>query len=183
MIWLNSIFILVICYLAIYLEGSVFLLREWFGAQLDVLPAIIVYTALQEDLVTVGLTALLSGLLFDSLSANNLGVSAFSLLAVGIALQQFRGLLLRGEWTAQFLLGAGASLVCPLISIMVLMSLGNAPLLSWSTVWQLLFMAAGGGVCTPLCFRLFAWLNRTFNYQPAPEPGFRLNREMKRGRS
>jgi rod shape-determining protein MreD len=183
MSWLNSIFILTAAWLGVYLESAVDLPRRWFGAQVDVLPALIVYAALRRSLVTVVLLAFLGGLCFDSLSANNPGVSTLSLLAAGLVLHRFRGLLLRDEWIAQFSLGAGASLLCPLVSLLLLMSLGNTPLLAWSSVWQLLFMAVGGGVCAPLFFRLFPWLNRAFNYQPAPEPGFRADRQIKRGRS
>ena len=181
--WFNSIFILITAYLAVYLEASVGFLQDWFGAQVDLLPPLVVYAALSEDLVCEVLTALLGGLWFDSLSANNLGVSVISLLAAGLTLQQFRGLLLRQDWTAQFFLGAAASLGCPLISLLVLLNLGNAPLLAWSSMWQLLFMAIGGGLATPIFFRLFPWLHRTFNYQPEPGAGCRPDRQIKRGRS
>jgi rod shape-determining protein MreD len=183
MIWLNSIFIIVTAFVVVYLEASVGIMRDWLAAQVDVLPAIMVYTALREDLLTVTVTGFLGGLWFDSLSKNNLGVTAAALLATGLALYRLRGLLMREEWHAQFLLGAAASVFCPAVSVVILMSLGHEPLLSWGSLWQFLVMAVGGGLATPLSYRFFVFLNRTFNYQPMAESSFRADRQIKRGRS
>ncbi len=180
---LNSIFILAAAFLAVYLETSVEFFRQWVGAQVDPLPAIMVYAALRDRFATVVMVALGGGLWLDSLSENDLGVSVLGLLVVGAVLFQFRSLLLRGEWFAQFLLGAGASLVCPLITLLLLTGMGSNPLLTWGSAWQLMVMAAGGGLCAPICFALFGLLNHAFNYQHKPETAFRPNREMKRGRA
>jgi hypothetical protein len=81
------------------------------------------------------------------------------------------------------MLGAGASLVCPVISISLLQLLGASPLLSWGSLWQLLVMTAAGGICSPVCFTVFDRLSQAFNYQPKPGPSFRADRQIKRGRA
>jgi len=48
-------------------------LREWLGAQVDLLPALMVYAALYTGLANVAGLAVLGGLWFDGLSANPLG--------------------------------------------------------------------------------------------------------------
>ncbi len=71
--WLNTILILAAAFLAVFGEAAFPLLRHWLGAQVDLLPGLMVYTALNADLVTVSLLAALGGLWFDALSANPLG--------------------------------------------------------------------------------------------------------------
>ena len=68
-----------------------------------------VYAALNADIVTVSLLAVLGGLWFDSLSANPLGVSILPLFAVGFVIYLQRELILRELPFAQFVLGAAAS--------------------------------------------------------------------------
>jgi hypothetical protein len=43
-------------------------------------------------------------------------------------------------------------------------------------------MTLGGGLFMPVCFALFNRFHRAFDYQPAPHPVFRPDREIKRGR-
>jgi rod shape-determining protein MreD len=183
MSFLNSIFIMTTAFLAVFLEDADGVFRYWFGAQADFLPAIVVCAALREGLPCAIATAVAGGLCYDSLSANDLGVTTLPLLAAGAVLSAFRGLLMRDAWHAQFALGAAASAVCPLLSLVILMSLGRTPLLGWPAFWEVLFVALSGGVATPFFFRAFGWLNRVLNYQPATGFGFRADREIKRGRS
>ena len=70
---LQSILILAAAFLAVFGEAAFPLLRHWLGAQVDLLPALMVYAALNADIVTVSLLAVLGGLWFDALSANPLG--------------------------------------------------------------------------------------------------------------
>ena len=51
----------------------------WLGAQIDLLPALMVYAALNAGLPTVALLAVFGGLWFDTLSANPLGISILPL--------------------------------------------------------------------------------------------------------
>jgi hypothetical protein len=76
---LQTILILAAAFLAVFGEAAAFpvfgeaLPRHWLGAQVDLLPALMVYAALNTDIVTVSLLAVLGGLWFDALSANPLG--------------------------------------------------------------------------------------------------------------
>ena len=62
---------------------------------MDLLPALMVYAALNADIVTVSLLAVFGGLWFDALSANPPGVSILPLFAVGFVIWLQRELILR----------------------------------------------------------------------------------------
>jgi len=180
--WLNSFAVLLIAFLAVFLESYCRGLRNLFGTQIDLLPALIVYTSLSAGLSTVGLLALLGGLWFDSLSANPLGISVLPLFVLGFIIHYCRDLILREQLYAQFMLGLAASAVAPLFTVLSLIGAGAEPLVSWWSLWQWLVMAVGGAAFTPPLFYLFGRLNRAFSYQPQPQTSFRPDREIKRDR-
>jgi len=180
---LNSITVLVVAFVVVYLEAAWSLPRRVLGCQVDLLPALIVYTALFRDATTLALLAALGGLWFDSFSANPFGVSVLPLFAVGFAIQQLRGLILRDLRYAQFFLGLAASAAVPVFTYVLVRSLGAHPLVGWGSLWHWILMALAGGAATPLLVHLFAWLQRTFKYQRAVETSFRPDREIKRGRA
>ncbi|PYK99130.1 MAG: hypothetical protein DME19_09810 [Verrucomicrobia bacterium] len=95
--WLNTFAVLLIAFLAVFLESYCRGLRNLFGTQIDLLPALIVYASLSAGLSTVGLLALLGGLWFDSLSANPLGISVLPLFVVGFIIHYCRELILREQ--------------------------------------------------------------------------------------
>ena len=66
-----------------------------------------VYAGLTNGLFTVALTAVCSGLWFDSLSANPLGVSVLPLLLIGLLAHRGRDLLAREEHYDPILPGGG----------------------------------------------------------------------------
>ncbi|NWG52455.1 MAG: hypothetical protein HXY28_01935, partial [Hydrogenophilaceae bacterium] len=70
---------------------------HWLKAQIDLLPALMVYAGLSTGPYMITLLAVCGGLLFDSLSANPFGVSTFPLLAVGLAIHARRELILRDQ--------------------------------------------------------------------------------------
>ncbi|HZL13877.1 MAG TPA: hypothetical protein VFC85_07000, partial [Verrucomicrobiae bacterium] len=80
---LQTILIFVAAFLAVFGEATFPLLRHWLGAQVNLLPAIMVYAALNANISVVALLAIFGGLWFDSLSANPLGVTILPLLVVG----------------------------------------------------------------------------------------------------
>jgi cell shape-determining protein MreD len=180
--WLPTIFILAVAYVAVFLEGSCDLPRHWLGEQIDLLPALMVYTSLTHGLAAVVLLACCGGLWFDSLSLNPLGVSVVPLLLIGVVIYQSRDLLLRRHTFAQVVLGMVAASAQPLGTLFLLLNLGKLPLLGWFSLWQWIVMAVSGGVLTPLCFELFDRLQRAFTYQPTTTGSFRPDREIKRGR-
>jgi cell shape-determining protein MreD len=179
---LNTTFILVAGYLAVFWEAWFSGLRHLLGAQVDLLPALIVYAGLSADLVTVALLAFLGGLGFDALSANPLGVSVLPLFAIGLAIYVNRELILRDQTFAQLLLGLSASAAAPLLTLVILLTTGHKPLLGWGSLWQWVVMAVGGGVATPVCFALFGGLNRMLVHSGDAPSTFRPDREIRRGR-
>lgn len=181
--WLNPILILLTAFVAVFLEASFGGFRNWFGAQIDLLPALIVYASLSSTMGTVTVLAVVGGLWFDSLSANPLGISMLPLLLVGLLIYARRGLILREQTYAQFVLGLGASAIVPLLSLLLLLSTRQSPLLGWGSIWQWLMMSLGGALLTPVCFRLFDGLNHALSYRPVSETSFRPDREIRRGRS
>jgi len=146
------------------------------------LPVLMVYAALNADMATVSLLAVLGGLWFDALSANPMGTSILPLFAVGFVIYLRRDLILRELSFAQLVLGTTASAIVPGLSVLLLLTAGKQPLLGWGSLWQWLVMTAGGAVATPFVFALFNWCDRSLGYQPRVEPGFRLDREIRRGR-
>jgi len=93
---LNTILILLAAFVAVFLQAAVGT-RGWLGAQIDLLPALIVYASLTSRLATVALLAVCGGLWFDSLSANPLGISILPLFVVGWTIHEKRELILRHQ--------------------------------------------------------------------------------------
>jgi hypothetical protein len=176
------ILILLVVYLVVFAEASFGGVRHFLGAQIDLLPALMVYTSLSAGLVTIILVALCGGLFFDSLSANPFGVSVLPLLLIGAAIYSQRGLILRDQTFAQFILGLSASAAMPLLTLLWLLSKGQKPLLGWFSLWQWIVMTVGGGILTPVVFRFFGLLERALVYRPATQTTFRSDREIERGR-
>jgi len=180
--WLNTAFVLGAAFLAVFWEASFSGVRHLVGAQVDLLPPLMVYAALCTGLTTVALLALCGGLWFDSLSANPRGVTVFPLFAIGLAIYLKRDLILRDQTFAQLVLGMGASAAAPALTLLLLLTMGHTPLLGWGTLWQFVVLTVGGAIATPICFELFGWLERVLVHRPATESSFRPDREIRRGR-
>ena len=180
---LPNILILLAALLAVFGQSAFTGLRNLIGAQVDLLPALMVYTALTASPFMMITLAVLGGLFFDTLSVNPLGTSVLPLLIVGFLIQLRRDLLLREQVYAQVVLGLLASAMAPLIAILILLTLGKSPLLGWGSLWQWVVMSVGGGVASPVFFFLFDRLNHALGYQPIVESSFRADREIRRGRN
>jgi cell shape-determining protein MreD len=182
MSWIHTLFVLAIAYLAVFWESAFGGLRHILGAQVDLLPSLMVYAALCTDITTVTLLAVAGGLWFDSLSASPLGVSLLPLFLVGLAIHVKRDLMVRNQTFAQATLGLAATAAAQLLTLLVLLTKRQAPLLGWGTVWQLVVVCVGGAVATPIWFELFGWLDRTLVHPRADQSSFRQDREIRRGR-
>jgi cell shape-determining protein MreD len=182
MSWLNTVFVLVATFLAVFWAAAFQGIRHLLGAQVDLLPALMIYAALCGSLTSVCLAAGVGGLLFDSLSANPLGISILPLFVVGFATHLCRDLILRDQAFAQTVLGLAAGLAVPVLQLLLLLTSGRSPQLGWGTLWQLAVMTAGGAVATPVCFFLSDWLKKHLTHSPAFETSFRPDREIRRGR-
>jgi len=147
------------------------------------LPPLMVYASLRARPALIVVLAVWGGLCFDSLSANPFGVSLFPLLVVGFAIYLRRDLILRDQPYAQFVLGFAASALTPLLTVLLLLTGGQSPILGWGSLWQWLVMSLGGAVAAPIFFFVFDWCDRTFGYRRVTETSFRPDREIRRGRS
>ena len=156
--------------------------RAWLGAQIDLLPAIMVFAALNAGLPTVALLAVFGGLWFDTFSANPMGISILPLMLAGFPIYLRRDLILRDLPFAQFVLGAAASALVPALTLLMLLSGGREPLLGWGTLWQWLVMTAGGAGATPFVFALMDACNGALGYKLRTEVSFRADREIRHGR-
>ncbi len=174
--------ILAFAFLAVFAEAALDAPRHWLGAQVDLLPGLMVFTALNAGLPTIAMLAIFGGLWFDTLSANPLGISILPLLAIGWPVYLRRDLILRDLPFAQLVLGAAASAAMPLVTILMLLSGSQEPLIGWGSLWQLIVMTAGGAAATPLIFALMNWCNHALGYQVRTETSFRLDREIQRSR-
>jgi len=176
----NTILVLAGAFLAVFAESAFQLPRHLLGAQIDLLPALMIYAALNTNVATVSLLAALGGLWFDALSANPPGVSILPLFAIGFPICLRRDLILRELPFAQVVLGAAASAAAPALCVLLLLTGGREPLLGWGSLWQWLVMTAGGAAATPVIFALFGRCRHAFGYQPQMETSFRPDREILR---
>ncbi len=179
---LNSILVLIAAFLAVFWEAAFHGIHAVLGAQIHLLPALVVYASLSTGLVTTSLTAVLGGLFFDSLSANPLGVSVLPLCLVGIIIYSQRELILRDQIFAQFVLGLAASALVPVLTLLLILTKGEPPMLGWGSIWQWIVVSVGGGVATPILFQVLGLFDRNLNYRRATETSFRPDREIRRGR-
>jgi len=179
----RTLLILATAFLAVFWEAAFPGTSRWLKVQVDLLPALMVYTSLCTGLTTIALLAVCGGLFFDSLSANPLGTSILPLFAVGVVMHWRRGLILRDEPYAQFVMGLAASAATPLLTVLVLLTAGHHLLLGWGSLWQWLVMSLGGAVATPIFFLLFGWGDRAFGYRRVTETSFRSDRQIWRGRN
>ena len=180
---LNTIFILGAAFLAVFWQAAFNGVRHLLGAQIDLLPALMIYASLYGGFTTVVLLAVLGGLWFDSLSTNPLGVSVLPLFVIGVSIYASRELILRSQTIAQLVLGLVASAAAPVMTLLLLLTTGHEPLFGWGTLWQLLVMAIGGAIATPVCFEIFGLLNRALVHDRPGASSFRPDREIRRGRS
>jgi rod shape-determining protein MreD len=174
--------ILSFAFLAVFGEATLNAPREMLGAQIDLLPALMVYAALNADLVTLTLLAIFGGLWFDSFSANPLGITILPLFIVGFPIYLRRELILRDAPFAQLALGAAASAIVPALVLLVLLNGGKEPLIGWGTIWQLFVMTFGGALTTPVIFKLGEWCGGALGYRLRTQVSFRDDREIRHRR-
>lgn len=180
--WFSTIAVFLTAFLAVFWEAAFNGIRHWVGAQIDLLPALMVYVALCGSIGLVASFALLAGLWFDSLSANPLGVTVLPLFLIGLGIYANRDLILRDQTFAQFVLGLAASSLAPVMTLLFLLTSGHEPLFGWGTIWQLTVMTLGGAIATPIFFEFFNFVNRVLGPRTYSETSFRPDREIRRGR-
>lgn len=91
LITVEALFLVVTAWLAVFAQSWFGGIRVLTGAQVDVLPSLMVYAGLTGGMWSVGLLSFFAGTLLDSLSLNPLGVSVFPLFVVGWAVNTKSG--------------------------------------------------------------------------------------------
>jgi rod shape-determining protein MreD len=157
--------------------------RRLLGVQVDLLPALMVFTSLRLGIGSILMLAFAGGLSMDALSLNPLGVSPLPLCVVGMLIHLKREQILKEERVAQVLLGMGASAAVALGTLALILSVGESPLLGMRFFWDLTVLTVGGGVAAPLIFTLMKLLENALTYQVHSQPSFRPDREIRRGRN
>jgi rod shape-determining protein MreD len=169
-------------YAIAFAEGRVTFLKELTGAQVDLLPGLMVYAAMAYRTELVLGCALLFGLFYDALSANAFGTSFTAYAVIGLSASRFRELLLSEQFITHWVLGLIASAVAPLIEIVLLKLAGMEPLIGLGSIWQWAIMIAGGGLATPVWFKFFNLLDDASRFKELPESAFRPDRQIARGK-
>lgn len=178
----QPILIFVAAFLMVFWQAAFPSTSHWLKTQLDLLPSLIVYASLRTNPLIIGGLAICGGLFLDTLSANPLGVTILPLAAVGTGVYFRRDLIMKDQPYAQFVLGAAASAATPLLTVLLLLTLGERPLLGWGSLWQWLVMTLAGAVATPILFLVFDWCLHAFTYSRRTDSPFRTDREIRRGK-
>ena len=164
--WFNAILILLAAFVVVFAQASFNGLRDVIGVQVDLLPSLVVYASLSSGLPTLTLVAGVGGLWADSLSANPPGISVLPLFLIGLLIERYHGLILRDLTFTQLVLGLAVSAAAPVLTLLLLVSVGAKPLVGWFSLWQWLVMSLAGALMTPVWFMAFDRVNRVLNYRP-----------------
>lgn len=178
----NTGFLIAAAFLVVFGEAAFNGVRWLTGTQLDLLPSLMVYTAVAGNVTQVAVVAFCGGIWLDSLSANPLGISVIPLILIGLGISLSRELVVRDQAFAQMVMGLAASAAGPFLTMLLLLSAGTGPLLGWGSLWQWLIVAVGGALATPVWFVAFDWLHATFQHGRSATTSFRPDREIRRGR-
>lgn len=179
--WFSKIAFLTLAYLVAYGQASWRFPHSVLGAQPDLLPGMLVYSALSHPPgVVIGMAVVL-GLLGDGLSLNPIGTSSMVFLLISFGLLRHRELLLKDQLAAQVVFGTAASALSPLMALWILWVSGREPLVGWHTVWQTGIVAAVGGVVTPIWFWLLGSLEQSLRWEEVGEYSPRGDRQIDRG--
>ena len=173
--------ILLAAFLAAFFGAAVNPLSTWLHAQIDFLPAVMVFAALTSNLTAVTLTACLGGLWQDSLSVNPLGISILPLFLVGLIVHRSQELILRDQPFAQFAVGLGASAFVPFLAVLLLYTMGRQPIVGWGSLWQWFVVSLIGGVATPIIFWALGGFTSSLTHPLAHEIRHRPDRTTRRG--
>lgn len=179
----HTIFLVMIGYLIIALNATLFgKLRAISGLDIQLLPAIVACSGLISSIETILLVSFIIGLMFDSISANPLGVTSISLAIPGVLIYSAQNLFVKNQWQTQFLSGVFAGLLQPLVVLFLLLTFGYEPVFSADSILILGLSALIGGFFTPWIFKFVNWMDKNFNYSQVKTSSFRPDREIKRGR-
>ena len=146
--------------------------RRWLGVSLPLLPALFVYAAIQYSVWGVTTVAVVGGLWLDAFSAVPLGASTASLFAVGYGLNRKREFVMHQLPFARILLGLLVGAVIPVLTYALTLMVKTPAVNPGTVVLRILMSAVLTAALTPLVFRLFARLHRTFTFRTTAEARF-----------
>lgn len=158
----RTILILSVALVAVFFQTTCTLFRDPFGAQIDPLPALMVYTAMFANIGAMTMLAIFGSLWQSAMSADPPGIAMLPLFLIGAVVEFNRQYIARQKWFARFIIGTAASAIAPLMTVFILLSMGFQPLISWLSLWQLLITAVGGGLITLAVFQIMKWLKNMF---------------------
>lgn len=175
--------VLVAAFIAVLAQSAFDLTRWLCGAQVNLLPALMVYAALTCELPVLVLVAVFGGLLFDSVSANPLGTMTAALFLPAWLIYLKRGLILRELPFARLMLGLAATGATSGIALLILLSARQDVLLGWFSLWQWAILTLLGGLLTPVVMSVLDATRSALSYQREAASSFRADREIRRGRT
>ncbi|MGB0581985.1 MAG: rod shape-determining protein MreD [Limisphaerales bacterium] len=151
-------------YLAVFLDVGWNAPRNWLGTPVSFLPALLVYAAVQYPVWGVVIVSVFGGLVRDSYSGDPLGVSVAVLFALGFVLNRYREYVMHQLPFARMLLGFIAGAAFPLFGFLLTNLVVSPHHPSLSVLYTITIAALASAILTPLTFRLFARLHRTFTF-------------------
>lgn len=170
--------------LTVFLQARFQAPNQWLGARIDLLPPLMVCLGLNAGLGVIASVSLAGGLLFDSLSANPLGISILPLLLIGMVVESIRDLIMKESWTAKFTLGMAAGTWGFIASLAILLIFADSPrqrpVLGIFTLWQGIVFAVFSGLLAPLMCRCWDGFHQAFVFQPENPASFREDRQIVR---
>jgi rod shape-determining protein MreD len=202
--WVHPTSLILLTWVAAFVQSMPWGVRSGLGVQPDLLPALVVYAAFQSGVTTTAAVAVVAGFSFDSLSSGPFGLTVLPLLGMGMLLHHRRELVLRDSVVTQVAVGGMTTLAVAVGSLMLIWVFGpliasgqdgvphladyrvggdSGPDFGVRRVGQVLVLSGFGAIGTPVVFRFFGWIDATFNYRPVAPVVIRGDREIKRGRS
>ena len=162
--------ILLTALISVYLGAAVGLPRQFLGAQIDPLPALMLVVALRAPISAVAALAIFGSLIQSSLSSDPLGISMLPLFSLGIAVHLNAQSLSQHHPGPRFALGAIAGALIPVLTLVLLLLSGKQPMIGWFTLWQWAIGIVASGLLALIYFPLLEWLDRSVEEQPLTAP-------------
>ncbi|MDZ4815225.1 MAG: hypothetical protein SGI71_03040 [Verrucomicrobiota bacterium] len=176
---MNVIFIVAI-YFALLLQVSVPPIGFLFGAKLDLICCLVIYTGMSYSLFSVFFVSIVGGVVQDALSNNSvylsdsasaivsvgttqghLGMSAFPYLFFGILLYSNKALFFRSPFLVQMLLGGGVTFLILLVNYTITCFAREVPLYySLDVILRIFGVSLINMVLTPFVFSFMDSMSR-----------------------
>jgi hypothetical protein len=162
--------ILLTALIVIFFETACQIPRNFTGAQIDPLPALMIVTALRAPILSITALAIMGSLWQSSLSSDPLGICMLPLFMLGMLVRLNSKSIAHHHIGSQFALGAIAGALVPTLSLCLLLLSGHQPMIELYSLWQLAVGIIGNGLFALGFFPWLQWLNHTMEEQPFDAP-------------